>query len=503
MLEQQQRRKRQAQAAAIVRAAALANTNMGIEPEHFLQVLRARGVILDDEDEASGVYEDADESEDEEPAKLEFLPVKTRCPHCRSRVITVTTDESSPTTYLLAFVVFYLLGLYALILLPVIWPILKDVFHHCPNCLVVIGVKSNMSCPDPRKEVMSFKFGSCACVLMRKYVMLIASIIGFLTVYMHFALAVTPPPVLRTPSAHLTWEDFWVDCAAKAQSVNPVHSHVAFEKKYKDKTVTWTGKVNTYRMGTRIPFIGAEPMMLVEMDPPSTAPSHADLAVDIAPSVKERPRAGAYVQFVATITELGRRDLPTRLQAWEVKILDALPPIVHAELANRTGDHRWHHHETERDVDMQHVIEDVVKLGKSVHVPQGKGSHAAHHPYERDASGITAKLKEAADRLIPSVAKSGKGNGKDVAPDFDEEIKRLAAHGKAHPKDAATAATEATKMMGMKMSHTVDQSKAAANETQRSARVNVTSKLDDAASQARSLVNKSAAGNVSSPSLVT
>ena len=28
------------------------------------------------------------------------------------------------------------------------------------------------------------------------------------------------------------------------------------------------------------------------------------------------------------------------LRAWEVKILDALPPIVHAELANRTGDHR-------------------------------------------------------------------------------------------------------------------------------------------------------------------
>ena len=26
--------------------------------------------------------------------------------------------------------------------------------------------------------------------------------------------------------------------------VNPVHSHVAFEKKYKDKAVTWTGKVS-------------------------------------------------------------------------------------------------------------------------------------------------------------------------------------------------------------------------------------------------------------------
>merc|ERR1719201_2272905 len=104
--------------------------------------------------------------------------------------------------------------------------------------------------------------------------------------------------------------------------------------------------------------------MLVEMDPPSTLPSHADLAVDIGPTVKERIHAGQFVQFIATITELGRRDLPTKLQAWEVKILDALPAHGAAPLANRTGDPRWHHHNTERDVDMKHVIEDVVKLGK-------------------------------------------------------------------------------------------------------------------------------------------
>ena len=29
--------------------------------------------------------------------------------------------------------------MYALILLPVVWPILKDVYHHCPACLAVPG----------------------------------------------------------------------------------------------------------------------------------------------------------------------------------------------------------------------------------------------------------------------------------------------------------------------------------------------------------------------------
>merc|ERR1719161_1771537 len=136
-------------------------------------------------------------------------------------------------------------------------------------------------------------------------------------------------------------------------------------------------------MGMSIPFIGSSPMMLVEMDPPSILPSHADLAVDIAPGVKERPHAGAFVQFVATITELGRRDLPTKLQAWEVKILDALPASGASPLVNRTADKRWHHHDTERDHDMQHVIEDVVKLGKGVHVPPGRDSR---HTYDaRDA----------------------------------------------------------------------------------------------------------------------
>ncbi|CAK0860936.1 unnamed protein product, partial [Prorocentrum cordatum] len=61
--------------------------------------------------------------------------------------------------------------------LPLLWPAFKDVVHHCPRCLNVITRKSRISVPTFRSEVMSFKVGSCAVVLARKYVAILLGLV--------------------------------------------------------------------------------------------------------------------------------------------------------------------------------------------------------------------------------------------------------------------------------------------------------------------------------------
>lgn len=72
----------------------------------------------------------------------------------------------------------------AICIVPLVYPLFKDVVHHCPRCLRVLATRSRVMLPKVSDEVcfkrqhslqvvvevMSFRVGSCACVLARKYV---------------------------------------------------------------------------------------------------------------------------------------------------------------------------------------------------------------------------------------------------------------------------------------------------------------------------------------------
>jgi hypothetical protein len=410
------------------------------EPERLLQVLRARGVVMDQSEEL-GVYGRDEQDGEEEEVKLEFMPARIRCTHCGCRVITVTTDENSATTYLFAFLIFYMLGLYALILLPVVWPILKDVYHHCPNCLSVIGVKSNVGCPNPRSQVMTFKFGSCICVLMRKYVLLIAALAGGVSTYYHWNFAAQTAQVERGPAISEQWSDFFLDCGLRAYEANPVHATQAFETRYKDRTVTWKGEVVSYRAPLNLLIYRREAALLLQMRPSSHIRTSlgTDLVLAIAPGAEPAStEKGVVVEFDGTLTNLGRRDWPTKIRAWRVSKLNILPAALEKDAVgvpvNRTGNGRWHHHqEYTRDADIQHVIEGVFNLAKGLPVePSAPKKHRGPQAIGDAPDSIAGKLKDAVERIHtlhshpgskPLVTETGAEN---VAAGVENKQKNLA-----------------------------------------------------------------------------
>merc|ERR1719464_1628169 len=117
--------------------------------------------------------------DDEEDGDLIFdqVPVRVICPHCGLSIITFIEHEASWVTYVVSGVLFLVLNWAALCIVPVVYPLFKDVVHHCPRCLNVLATRSRVSLPSFKSDVMSFRFGSCVVVLARKYVFALSALV--------------------------------------------------------------------------------------------------------------------------------------------------------------------------------------------------------------------------------------------------------------------------------------------------------------------------------------
>merc|ERR1719478_1947402 len=117
-----------------------------------------------------------DTDEGEEGLVFDQTPVKVVCPHCGLSVITFIEHESSWVTYVVSMVLLMCLGWAALCVVPIVFPLFKDVVHHCPRCLNVLATRSRVAINGIKQEVMSVRLGSCVVVLARKWVILLVSL---------------------------------------------------------------------------------------------------------------------------------------------------------------------------------------------------------------------------------------------------------------------------------------------------------------------------------------
>eukprot|EP00933_Yihiella_yeosuensis_P069902 TRINITY_DN7699_c0_g1_i2.p1 TRINITY_DN7699_c0_g1~~TRINITY_DN7699_c0_g1_i2.p1 ORF type:complete len:210 (-),score=26.23 TRINITY_DN7699_c0_g1_i2:1245-1874(-) len=188
----------------------------------------------------------APEQEEEEDLIFDQTPVKVACPHCGVNIITFIEHESSWVTFLVCIVLFMVLNWAAICIVPVVYPLFKDVVHHCPRCLRVLATRSRVLLPSLKHEVMSFRFGSCAVVLARKYVLALAAMMTLIG-SIHWIRSSGVPAtgadaVVRSEVSDLRWEDFLKDCGFKSYLGNPIHVTVAFNEKFKNKTFHWAGQ---------------------------------------------------------------------------------------------------------------------------------------------------------------------------------------------------------------------------------------------------------------------
>lgn len=273
---------------------------------------------------------DADEGE-EEGIVFDQTPVKVVCPHCGLSVITFIEHESSWVTYATAIVLLMTLGWAALCVVPIVFPLFKDVVHHCPRCLNVLATRSRVAINGFKQEVMSMRFGSCVIVLARKWVILLVGltvlILGIHTLRNGRTVVANPAdvPIRSTPTA-LTWEDFGKDCGFKSYLGNPIHVTMAFAEKYKGKTFRWQGKVHHVEEGFTLLWWSQRGAFFVRMDPPQftskrESPDLVLLYDETSKALSQQVskfKRGESFSFEASMAEVGRRGAPHTMVLWEV-----------------------------------------------------------------------------------------------------------------------------------------------------------------------------------------
>eukprot|EP00435_Cladocopium_sp_Y103_P045819 s402_g13.t1 len=265
---------------------------------------------------------------DDDPV-FDQTPVKVACPHCRVQITTFIEHESSWVTLAVCIVLFLVLNWAAICIVPLVYPLFKDVVHHCPRCLRVLSTRSRVLLPKLTDEVMSFRIGSCAMVLARKYVFALVAmtcLIGSIHwVRRGSAPATGIDAAERTEVADLRWEDFLKDCGYKTYLGNPIHVTVAFNEKFKNKTLSWQGKLHRIEEG--FSFLGfAQPTaVFVDMEPAQPLPMKRESA-DVVLLYKEnaelssqmrKMKRGQKFDFTATMLEVGRRGSPHVLALWD------------------------------------------------------------------------------------------------------------------------------------------------------------------------------------------
>lgn len=273
------------------------------------------------------------EDDDAEAKRFDQNPVRAVCPHCGLSVITYIEHESSWVTYLVSVVLLLVLQWAALCVVPVVFPLFKDVVHHCPRCLSVLAVRSRVELPSFRQDVMTFRFGSCVIVLARKWVILLMCLTG-LIFCIHGARGPGSTPsgidaVVRGESAPLTWDEFVKDCGLKSYLGNPIHVNIAFDEKYKNRTFHWSGTVHHVEEGLNFLWWSAKGAVFVRMSPPQFAnwnrKDMADLVLfydESEPIGKEaiKLKRDHPINFEATFVEVGKRGAPHVMLAWEVHL---------------------------------------------------------------------------------------------------------------------------------------------------------------------------------------
>lgn len=264
-------------------------------------------------------------------------PVHCVCPHCERSVITFLDHEASWVTWLLAFIVWFSLGWMALWVLPLLWPAFKDVVHHCPRCLNVIARQSRVKLPTFRSEVMTIKVGSCAIVLARKYVVILAGLILVIATVavMRYTVPLTAQApgdsIPKGPLSQLTWEDFMYHCGPRQSLRHRSSVTRAFEEKFRRRTFKWQAEVLLIREGYDIFLLRTKSVVMVRMYPQRFP--RRDIPDVVLLFGEDRNRevselaVGDWIEFEATMTSHGHRGDPEVMMMWHVALAPRPAPL--------------------------------------------------------------------------------------------------------------------------------------------------------------------------------
>mmetsp|Transcript_9877 Transcript_9877/g.21703 ORF Transcript_9877/g.21703 Transcript_9877/m.21703 type:complete len:304 (-) Transcript_9877:249-1160(-) len=274
---------------------------------------------------------------DDVPEEVVFdqNPVRCICPHCQKRIMTFVDYQTTFKTYLVALACFACIGWFSVCVMPILWSLLKDAVHHCPRCLSVIETRSQISLPSVTEEVMTFRVGSCAMVLSRRYVLLFVALVMLIVGGYHLrtaGLAVEAAEVPPGDPSNKTWAQFQQDCGFRSSLGNPIRASAAFERDYHHRLFAWAGRVLKVNAGFNLLVWQQPSFVLVRMDPPQFQyRDQADLVLSFGVKFQQTVNElheGDHLSFNATMLALGKRGAPSTMA---IATLLVGPPEIHQE----------------------------------------------------------------------------------------------------------------------------------------------------------------------------
>lgn len=200
---------------------------------------------------------ETDPLEETDDPEFDQTPVRCICSNCGGSIITFIDFQPSWVTFAMAIFVLFACGWVSLCIIPILWPVFKDVVHHCPRCLNILAKRSRVQITSGGSDVMTVRLGSCAMVLSRKYLLFFLALVGFILLIRTVRSSLSVDDVLTMRQNIVTsipWEDFRKDCGSNVQLGNPLHVHSAYDHKYRNRTVSWTGEVSRMDLGTNLFF---------------------------------------------------------------------------------------------------------------------------------------------------------------------------------------------------------------------------------------------------------
>lgn len=111
------------------------------------------------------------------------------CPYCSKRILTEVENESTWIGYGISFILFILLGIWAIPLMILLIPITQQINHSCPNCRNKVGGKNFYDFLSLHDSVISYQLGSFAILISRKQ--LIAAFIFLLFIIIFYVFFAT------------------------------------------------------------------------------------------------------------------------------------------------------------------------------------------------------------------------------------------------------------------------------------------------------------------------
>lgn len=230
-----------------------------------------------------------------------------KCTNCASKNPGYEEKEGSLLTVIAAILSLIVFKLYAFLILPLVIESTKTIIKKCVKCDHVLDKQELLSLPSLTDNILSFKCGSCAVVLSRKYALGILGVLIVIWFFLPSSAPVVNPGGIELQSTK--WEEYITDCGRNVILSNQVRAKKNFETKYSKNIVSWEGVLQKKILTSINGEVGA---LHVKMNPSDSKSEIADIQLTISHSLASKNMAiftqmatGDVFKFKGTIVQMG------------------------------------------------------------------------------------------------------------------------------------------------------------------------------------------------------